>query len=242
MGFMWAVLEPVAMMVVLTFVFGYLLPQGRGGLGGGEGAPPFAVMLLCGLIFWQYTATSLSHGVQSLIENQNLVKKVFFTREVIPLAAVTYPLVNLAIGFAVLILVHLGFGGGLHFSILLMPLIFIIQFCLTAGLTLLLSCGNVHYRDIGYITGVVTMFGFYASPVFYPLHKVLESERLPEWAVSLYLWNPMAGLLTAYRQILFENRFPDLWLLAWPSILAVLALVLGAVVFRRFSPTFSDHL
>lgn len=243
MGFLWAVLEPVALMAVLTFVFSFVL--GGHPLSGGEGAAPqtpFAVFLLCGLIFWQFTANTVQSSVRCLIDNQNLVKKVYFVREAVPLAVLGYPMVNLAIGLVLLLGLHLALGGGVGLAMLWVPVIFTLQLLLTAGAALFLSCTNVIFRDIGYMASVAVLFGFYATPVFYPLELVMDSSRLPEFAKTLYLLNPMAELLTAYRQALFELRTPDLWLFAWPALSGVGLFVLGAWLFRRLGPTLSDHL
>lgn len=248
MGFLWAVFEPLALMFVLTFIFTFVF-AGRVPGAGDEAGPPYAAVLLCGLIFWQFTAAALASATHSLIDNQNLVKKVHFPREVIPIAATGHPLVNLGIGFLLLLAVHLLLGGGVGLWLAWFPAVFAIHYALVLGFALLFSCGHVHFRDIGYMVGVAIVFGFYASPIFYTLEFVREPAHVPEWAagyypwlVRLYLVNPMAELLTAYRQILFEQRFPDLWLLAWPAILGCASLVSGAWLFRRLGPTLSDHL
>lgn len=247
MGFLWSVLEPLALMAVLTFIFTFVL-SGKVPVSAAA-EPPYAVSLLCGLIFWQFTANALSGATASLIDNQNLVKKVFFAREVIPIAATGYPLVNLAIGFVILTLLHVIVGGALGPAMLWFLPVFAVQFALVIGLALLFSCGNVLYRDVGYIVGVAIVFGFYASPVFYRLEFVTQAQQIPAWAgpwypafTKLYLMNPIAELLTAYRQILFEQRMPDLWLLVWPAWCAMVALSAGTFVFRRCGPTLSDHL
>ena len=242
MGFLWAVLEPVALMAVLTFVFSFVLGGSPMAAPGAPEAAPFAVSLLCGLIFWQFTANSIMASVRSVIDNQNLVKKVYFSREAVPLAALGYPLVNLSIGFVLLLALHFIMGGGIGLSLLFVPIIFGIQLLLTAGAALLLSCTNVLFRDIGYMAGVAVLFGFYATPVFYPLELVLNSDKLPALAKGLYLLNPMAELLTAYRQALFEMRMPDLWLFAWPGLFGVVLFIAGAYTFRRLGPTLSDYL
>lgn len=252
MGFLWAVMEPLALMLVLTFIFDILLstrlPEGAGAAAAAD--TPYAVRLLCGLIFWQFTASSLMGASQCLIDNQNLVKKVNFTREVIPIAATGYPMVNLAIGFVLLLAVHLLLGGSLGIGLVWLPLIFGIHYTIVLGFALLLSCGNVHFRDVGYITGVAIIFGFYASPVFYELGFVLNPGGVPEsvagwypWLVRLYLLNPMAGLLTAYRDVVVLGQAtPTWWLLLWPAMLGLLSLVAGVWLFRRLGPTLSDHL
>ena len=244
MGFLWAIIEPLAFTLILTFVFAFVLFD-KAALVRGDGGPPFAVTLLCALVFWQYMATALNTATLSLVDNHNLVKKVHFPREVVPLASIIFPVVNLGIGFALLLVAHVVLGGTLGFSLVWFPLVFGIQFALTAGLALLFSCGHVHYRDVGNTVNVALVVGFYASPVFYQvdfLSRAVERGSLPAWAYTLYMMNPMAGLLTAYRQILFDQRFPDILLLLWPALLALLFLLVGAVVFRKAAPTLSDHL
>jgi len=238
MGFLWAVLEPLALTLVLTFVFTYVFGDKVEVFRSG-GAPP-AVVILSGLVFWQFFANALNSAAVSLVNSQNLVQKVRFTREVVPLAALGYPLVNGAIGVVLLLVVQACFGVWPGWHALWAAPLFLVQFTLTAGLALLLSAANVRFRDVSYIVGVATVFGFYASPVFYRLPMVLESG-LPGWARAVYLANPMAELLAAYRQALLENRAPDAWLWAWPVAAALLALAAGVVVFRRGAPTFSDH-
>jgi len=138
--------------------------------------------------------------------------------------------------------VHVAFGGTIGLGIIWFPVAFAIQLVLVAGLVLLLSCLNVAFRDIGYMVSVGIVFGFYATPIFYPLSLVMQQAERHPWVVNLYLLNPMAELIPAYRQILFENRFPDLALLAWPCVAAAVCLAVGVAVFRRRSPLLSDYL
>jgi ABC-type polysaccharide/polyol phosphate export permease len=161
---------------------------------------------------------------------------------VIPLASVGNCLVNLIIGFAVLLVVHAVLGGELGWSLIYFPAVFLIQFLLVAGLALLLACLNVYFRDVGYMVGVAMIFGFYASPIFYTLDMVRSRIDPASWTFRLYMLNPMVGLITAYREILFENRFPDGTLLYWPCLAALGCFIVGAVVFRRHAPVLADFL
>ena len=147
-----------------------------------------------------------------------------------------------AIGGVLLLGLHLALGGGLGLALAWIPVLFCAQLLLTAGAALLLSCTNVLFRDIGYMAAVAVLFGFYATPVFYPLDLVLNSQKLPAVAKGLYLLNPMAELLTAYRQALFELRTPDLWLFAWPCVSGAVLFLVGAWTFRRLGPSLSDYL
>lgn len=240
MGFLWAVLEPLAFTVILTFVFTLVFAERVPDTASATG-PPYVVMLLCGIIFWQYFSTAVTTATTSVVANQNLVKKVRFTREIIPVAASCVPLVQLGIGLVLLFMVHLFLGGSLGISLVYLPFVFGIQFVLTLGLGLLFSCIHVHFRDVSNVVSVGLLLGFYASPIFYPLEMVRNS-RLPEWLQQLYLLNPMAGLLTAYRQVLLEHRFPDLSLLITPTIIAGLVFIIGLLTFRRIAATMSDYL
>lgn len=237
-GVVWAVLEPLALMVVLSFVFSYVL-AGRITLGQ-ESDTSYAIFLLSGLVFWQFTAASLNSAANSLLDNRNLVKKVRFVREVLPLASLGYPLINLLIGLGILLMLQLGLGGSLYLTMLWVPLIFSLQFVWTAGLALLLSCGNVHYRDIGYILAVSLLLGFYATPILYPASLVAEAP-VPRFVQAIYFANPMAGLVEAYHGAIL-GRGVSVTLLLWPALAALLTAMLGVAVFRRLSPTLSDHL
>ncbi len=241
MGFLWAILEPVAMMVILTFVFTMVFADKAAAFRGGD-TRPFAVVLLCGLVPWQFFATGLSKGVQSLVDNQNLIKKVHFAREIVPLASVSTCLVNFTIGFMLLVLVHVVLGGSIGVGLVWFPVVFAIEFVMVIGLVLLLSCLNVRYRDVGYIVGVAIVFGFYATPIFYTLDLVRHLGEAHPVLVRLYMLNPMALLIGAFRQVLFENRFPDVSLLIWPGVAAAACLAIGVVSFRRSGPLLSDYL
>lgn len=240
MGFLWAVIEPLAFTLILTFVFAFVLVD-RAALLDADSGPPFAVMLLCGLIFWQYFSTSIATATTSIVANKNLVKKVRFTREVIPIATCCMPLVQLSVGFVMLLVAHLCLGGSIGISLIYFPVLFGVQFALVIGISLFLSCGHTYFRDVGNSVNVLLLFGFYGSPVFYPV-ELVYSDRLPDWIPYVYMANPMAGLLTAYRQILFDQRFPDMTLLLWPVCCAIIAVLVGALVFRRHAATMADQL
>ncbi|MFA7691841.1 MAG: ABC transporter permease [Candidatus Hydrogenedentes bacterium] len=240
MGFLWAIIEPLAFTLILSFVFSFVFGQ-RIASDAGSAGPPYAVVLLCGLIFWQYFSLSLTSATTSVVTNGNLIKKVRFAREVIPISACCMPLVQLGLGFIMLIIAHLIMGGNLGFTILYVLPLFAIQFILTLGLALFLACFHVHYRDVGNLVNVLLLLFFYGTPVFYPL-ELVRSAPLPQWIKTLYMANPMTGLLTGYRQILFEQRFPETALILWPLLCAVAAILTGSWLFRRFSTTMADYI
>ncbi len=243
MGFFWAVLHPLLMMAVLTFVFGFVLREGLA-IEPDPNDLPFHVIVLSGLIPWQFFAAGLSTATNSLVDNRELVKKVYFPREIVPFASVLDWMVNFLIGGVLLLLVHALSGGSFGTGMLWAAPIFAIEFTLILGLALILSSLNVFFRDIKYIIDVAVVFGFYATPVFYQLDTVRDSGLAEEqpWLVTAYLANPMAGLITAYRDVLQHHRVDEPLLLVWPAIAAAGFLALGAVIFRRNAPKLADHL
>ncbi|HIJ73701.1 MAG TPA: ABC transporter permease [Candidatus Hydrogenedentes bacterium] len=241
MGLLWAVLQPLLLTLVLTFVFTYIIPLRISETGDGrvlDRAPFF----LCGLIPWQFFSASLGVATTSLLANRDLVKKVYFPRELIPIAAELNCLVNFVIGFALLLIVRVALGGALGAALLWTPFIFLIQFVLQVGLGLLLSCAEVHFRDTHYIVEIALVFAFYMTPVIYHLDAVSSRLGSTSFLFRLYLANPVAGLVAAYREAIFYNQSPDLGLLLWPALTAAVLLVFGGAVFRRHAPVLADYI
>lgn len=243
LGFLWAIIEPVTLMLLLLFVFSFVFKQRISTTENSN--VPMATQILCGLIFWQYFSISVSSATLSLINHQNLVKKVFFPREVVPLSSVIYPIVNLSIGFVTLILIHLILQKSIHHHILWLIIIFPILFMLSAGLGLILSTGHIHFRDIGNMVSIGLTFGFYASPVFYPLDWVrhaCENQSLPSWFYYIYILNPMAGILTNLREVILYGQAPYFPFLIYSAVISMICFLTGIYIFRRQSATFSDYL
>ena len=245
MGFAWAVLEPLIMMLVLTFVFSVVLKLRFDEMGAGGGPGYDAVFILTGLIAWQFLATSLTSATTSLVDNRSLITKVNFPREVIPLATIGVAVVNFAIGSVLLLVLYLLLVGGIPGPglVWIVP-VFLIQLGIVVGLALICSTFNASFRDISYMVNAALLFGFYATPIFYQPSLVRDAltERGLEAFYPMYFLNPMAGLIMAYRQALFEGRLPDLAYLAWPAVCAAGLLALGIVAFRKRSPTLADQL
>ncbi len=245
MGFAWAILEPLIMMLVLTFVFSVVLQLRFDEIGAGGGPGYDAVFILTGLIAWQFLATSLTSATTSLVDNRSLITKVNFPREVIPLATIGVAVVNLAIGSVLLLVLYLLLVEGIPGPGLLWVVpVFLIQLGIVVGLALICSTYNASFRDISYMVNATLLFGFYATPIFYQpsLVRGALTEGGLESFYPMYFMNPMAGLIMAYRQALFEGRLPDLVYLAWPAVCAAGLLALGIVAFRKRSPTLADQL
>ncbi len=240
MGFVWAVLQPLLMMLILYFVFGKIFGGRIAGAGGQ--VHPYPLTLLTGLVFWQFFASALGRTTTSLIDNSDLIKKVYFPREIIPIASMGNSVVNLAIGFAVLMTMYCWIEGTPGIGLLWVGAIFAIQCVLLIGLSLLCSCLNVRFRDVGYAVDVALMMGFYATPIFYSMEDVQHAAANYPVVMSILPLNPLVGIVTGYRSALLDNTFPALDQIAWPIVCSFTVLVIGIAVFRRNSPTIADHL
>jgi len=243
MGLLWAVLEPLFMMLVLTFVFSFVFRLRFGETEGG-GIAFDAVFILTGLIAWQFLSGSLSTATRCLIDGENLVTKVNFPREVLPLASVGTAMVNLLIGAVLLLLLFLVMVGPPPASVLWVVPLFAIDIALAIGLSLIVASLNVTYRAVSYMVNSGLLFGFYATPVFYEpdMVRAARADLGASWLYAAYQINPMVGLITAFREALFYGRSPSPALILWPTIAGAGAFFLGFYVFRRRAATLADQL
>lgn len=244
LGFLWAVLEPLLLMLVLTFVFSVVFRLDVGGRALGYGAGFDAVFILTGLLAWQFLSTSLTAANSSLIQGENLVTKVNFPREILPLATIGGAMVNLAIGFVLLLVLCTILVGLPPVTVVWVAPVFVIELALVIGLGLATSCLNITYRDVAYMTSATLLFGFYATPVFYESGIVRKAlaERGVEWLYTLYLANPMVGIISSYRDALLFGQAPTVSQLAWPLTVSVVALTFGVTLFRRRAGILADQL
>lgn len=237
LGFLWSLLNPLAMMLVFTVVFTVIMPSK---------IENYPIFLLCGLLPWNFFTGALMVSINSVAGNANLVKKVYFPREVLPISAVLASLVNFLLGLAVLFVVLIFFHG--HFSpwLWLLPLVILIQTCFTLGVALFLSAINVYYRDTLMIMDVVLLAWFFLTPVVYsnsilpPNYQVLgmnvDIQRL------MYIVNPMASLIAAYRDLLYWGYRTDLDFFLRTAVTAIAILAAGYWYFVRHSHDFGEKV
>lgn len=227
LGAAWAIIQPLLAMVVFSIFFGRLAKVPSDGL-------PYPVFAYAALLPWQLFAHALNESGNSLVANQQLIKKVYFPRLVIPLAAILGGLVDFVIAFAVLLLLMLYYGLYPTLAILTLPffLLFAIATALAAGLWL--SALNVEYRDVRYTIPFLTQFWLFASPVAYPSSLVPESWR------AFYGLNPMAGVVEGFRWALLGKSGGMGPLLLVSVAMVVILLIGGLLYFRRMEKTFAD--
>jgi ABC-type polysaccharide/polyol phosphate export permease len=242
LGFLWALLVPVFMMVILSVVFSLFLRVKVGPF-------PFPLFLIAALFPWNFVALSLGTGTTNVVESGSLIKKVYFPREAMPIAVVLANAVNFLIAMLLLPSVILLTGVGLSLHVALLPVLVLLLMVFVTGITLLFSSLHVHYRDVKYIVEVLLLGWFYISPIIYPLRYVSDyaGEAGRPWAFQLYMLNPMAQFVTLFRGALlpgYIDHMPDTvgyWtLFGVCTALSLATFLLGLVVFERLGRTFAD--
>ncbi len=226
LGWLWPLVRQLAQVGVLVFAFSVVLDLG---------IPDYGVFVFTGLLAWSWFSDGVSRSAWSVIRGAHLLRHPSFPAQILPLAAVSVPLVDVLIGLPVL-LTAVAFTIGVPWEIVLLPALALVQLGLIAGIGLLVASASVYVRDLPQVTVVGLLMLFYMTPVFYPLSRVPEEYR------TFLQANPLVGLIDAYRAVLIEGRVPDVSALVWPATAAVILLVIGAFTFRRLRPDFLDRL
>lgn len=244
LGWSWSLINPLATMAIFTVVFGIFL-----GLevppGDPSGLDNFALFLLCGLLPWNFVANGINGSMGALLNNSNLIKKVYFPREVLVAAVIASSGVAFLIEMAVLAVALVVAG---NFVVpWLVPVLFLaaVQAVLVAGVGLFLSVLNVYFRDVQHLVGIVLQFWFYSTPVVYPLAVVPRQRELLGVEVpvrTLYELNPMVRFVEAYRDLLYDMRFPPLADILYLVIVSAAVFVIGMLVFVRLEPKLAEEL
>lgn len=226
LGWLWAIAEPLARMVILTFVFTQVLPLG---------IPNYPVYLFSGLIAWMWFAAAVRSVTTSPVDRSDLLMFPKLPRILPPMVSALADGLDYLAALPVL-LVFLLAGPGIPFTSLLLPLVLIVQFALILGIGLIFSAAHVHFRDTGLFVDVGLTLGFYLTPVFYEADSVPESFR---WLIEL---NPMAHVLEFHRSLLVDGSLPDAAQFSTVAAVAGIVLALGLFIHARTSPTFVDEL
>ena len=228
-GIAWALIRPFLTMLVFTLVFGKLakLPS--------EGAAPYALMVLAGLLPWQFFSTALSEASGSLIGNANLISKVYFPRLIVPTAAVVVSFVDFLISFVILVALMAWYKFVPGWQIVTLPLFVVMAFLSSLGPGLWITSLNVKYRDFRYVIPFITQFGLYVSPVGFSSSVVPDEWRL------LYSLNPVVGVIDGFRWAILGGEsklYMPGFLVSWAVI--AFFLWLGIRNFRKTEKSFAD--
>jgi len=227
LGILWSLLNPLVTMGVLTVAFTRFFPSTQ---------PAFPVFVLCGLVPFNFLTMAWGSGSSSLLDNANLVKRVPFPREIVPIATVLGNCMHLLIQIGLLLSFVLIAGLGVNRHWIWLPVVWFMEIIFVCGMTLITSSINVYIRDTRYVVESINAVLFWMVPIFYSF------DRIPAEFREVYQYNPVAAMVLALRNILMSATAPPTTLLIKLTISSFAMLGLGIFTFRKLKPNFYDYL
>ncbi|MHC4469969.1 MAG: ABC transporter permease [Planctomycetota bacterium] len=238
LGVGWAIFVPVAMMLIFTFIFNKVAKIELPTNAATGKQVPYPVFAYCGLLPWTFFAQSLTGSVTTLVTHRALVTKIYFPREVFPLAKILAGFVDFLVASVVLVALMIGFGLPVAWYIVYVPLFLAAQLLFTVGCGLLLSMANLFYRDVQYVFQVGIQLWMFATAVIYPLGE----EKFGSTLIAVLRLNPMTPILDGYRDSVIYGRAPDFLMAAPAFCIVLLTLILGIWAFDRAQYLFAERV
>jgi len=234
MGLLWSFITPLALLLVYTCAFSVILKVswGRGEVPGGH--VNYAIMLFAGFVAFNVFSESILSAPHLIVNNPNLVKRVVFPMETLPVDAVGAAFVNSLFGLVILLIGVIAVQGYIPWTIIFLPLIYLPLLLLSAGFTWFFTSLGVFIRDVGHLLAVLIQMLFFLTPIIYPLSSVPESIRF-----LLYL-NPLSFIVNHFRRVIIFGQMPDWGQYSMLTLLAGLVCVLGYIWFMKSKKTFAD--
>ena len=229
LGVLWSLFSPLLMMLVFTVVFTFFMPSQIG---------KYPVYILAGLLPWNFFTGSIIGAMVSIVQNGPLISRVYFPRDILPIAVVLSNLVNFLLALTLLFALMLLYRVPIGFSLLGLPLVILVQCFFNLGVGLFLAALNVHFRDTQAIMDVLILAWFFVTPIIYPIDLIQN----PTLRLLVQIVNPMAALVVSYREVLYAGQWPDPRLLLMTSTEVLILLGLGYWFFHKNSPSFVEQL
>lgn len=228
LGFLWTFINPLCQILVYTFVFQFIMRTG---------IEQFYVYLISGMIPWIFFSTAVSGGTMCIKNQSEMVKKIYFPREVLPISFVTSAFINMLFCFVMIFAVIIFSGRGFSVvALLFLPLVMIIEYIMALGFTMIVSGLTIYFRDMEHIVSVIMMAWIYLTPIMYTIDMVPEQLR------GVYYFNPMTPVIQAYQQILYFEQIPKMGTLLLAGVFGIIVLIIGVVAFRKMERNFAEEL
>ncbi len=227
LGVLWSFLNPLLQILVYAIVFPLILKNNE---------KNYVIFLCCGLIPWTFFSTAITRAAFTMIENGNIIKKVYFPREILPISIVTSEAINFLISTIIIIAFVLVYGVGITKFILYYPIIFLVQYILILGISFIVSSITVYVRDLQHLIGVALQLLFYATPIVYNANTIPENFK---WILNL---NPMTYVINAYRDIFYNQAAPDVKSLLMVAGIMIAICVVGYMIFNKLQKGFAEEL
>lgn len=232
LGIAWAIIQPLSLVLIFSAIALFVnIPS--------DGLPR-PIFYYAALLPWTFFSNALNTAVPSVVANSNLVRKIYFPREVFPMSAILAALFDLGVSTLILAGFYLWYQVPVTAYVLLFPVLLAIQMVLMLAIALLGAGLNVYLRDIRTALPLVLQIWMYASPIIYPLSSVMENEKLPATFKQLYMLNPMAGLIEGFRNVMLKGQPPDYQSLLVALIASLVLLMISYRVFKRLEKKFAD--
>ena len=226
LGFFWTFLNPLLQLGVYTLVFSIIMKNG---------IEDYYLFLFVALVPWIFFSTSVSGGSTCIWDHQDMVKKIYFPREVLPISFVTSQFVNMLLSLVVVFGVILVSGKGVNcIALLYLPIIMSIEYMLSLSMAMIVSGLTVYLRDIQYLLNIIMMAWQFLSPVMYSV------DQVPDSVMPIFMLNPMTPVITAYRDILYYQQIPKLSTLVHAVVMGVVLLFSGTYIFSKLQRRFAE--
>ena len=227
LGILWSFVNPLLTVLVYAIVFPIIL---------GIKEENYLLFLIVGVIPWNFFVTTVTQGTTTILANGDIIKKVFFPREILPISVGLSTLINFFISCVIILAFVIGSGLGIHIYLILLPVVALIQFMLSLGLVFILSAINVYVRDVEYIVTFILNLLFYGTPIIYTLDMIPAKYA---WVMDL---NPLAQIIEAYRCIFVRGEWPDFMSLLAVGLFSFAVMIAGYLVFRKLEKGFAEEI
>ena len=239
LGIAWAVLRPVALMLIFTLVKSFV--------GIDSGTVPYPILTFAALMPWVFFQDATTAGIESVVKNAPLVRKIYFPREIFPLTAVTTKLVEFGISAFILAVLMLWYQMAPTLHILWVPVIILYTLLVSMTIALIGAAVNVTYRDVGNALPIALSLLMYASPVIYPLQlvrdKLVTQQAAGEWSdvlFTIYTLNPLAGIIDSFQNVVLRDQPPDFSSMLPGMVLTAILIPLSYRFFKSEEAYFAD--
>ena len=227
LGILWSFLNPLLQIAVYAIVFPLIMKSNL---------PNYTVFLCCGLIPWNFFSAAISRTSFTMVENGNIIKKVYFPREILPISVVTSEAINFIISTIIILAFVFGYGMGLSKFLIFYPLVLLVQYVLLIGISFIVSSVTVYFRDLQHFIGIALQLLFYATPIVYAPNTIPENFQ---WILK---FNPMTYVINGYRDIFYYKQMPDLSSMAIVLVIGIIVCLLGYFIFSKLQRRFAEEL
>lgn len=227
LGVLWSFVNPLLQIIVYAIIFPLIMKSN---------IENYVVFMVCGLIPWNYFSTVINRSSFTMIENGNILKKVYFPREILPISVVTSETVTFLISSILILLFAFGYGLGLTINVLFYPLVLLVQYVLLLGISLIVSSVTVYFRDLQHFIGVLLQLFFYATPIVYAVDVIPANFQ---WILKI---NPMTYIIEGYRDIFWGQTMPEIGTLFIVLGIGIVLCIIGYLIFNKLQKRFAEEL